>query len=237
MGLVELTKNLGRNLTFIKPHLLRGYTLLQWMHHRRKKVLRTVDGITYELDLNEVIDSAIYFLGAFEPDTAAAFKRLVRPGDVVLDVGANVGSHSLLFSKLVGPCGRVVAFEPTRWAFRKLQRNKDLNLSFCSENLILEKLVVADHSGISQTIRFQSRWPLFGVSAPSEEEIVDSVTVDDYVENAGLTRVDFLKVDVDGYEYKVIRGAKRKGPRLVAMNPFLCRMKRRLPEASNKLPD
>lgn len=207
MRVVRLVQERLRSSRLAKRVLLRGFTVIQWLNHRRTGVIKSIGDVTYELDLNQLIDSSIYFLDAFEPETAGSINRLVSPGDIVLDVGANVGCHSLLISKLVGPSGLVIAFEPTGWAFRKLKRNKDLNTLFCSENLKLEKLVVADRTIERQRVKFKSSWVLFGPPLPAEEEIVDFVTIDDYVEKAGLARVDFIKIDVDGYESKVICGA------------------------------
>ena len=84
-------------------------------------------GVRWRLDLTEGIDLSIYLLGAFEPATVKLYRRLVKPGDVVLDIGANIGAHVLPLAVLVGDAGRVIAFEPTRYACRKLQANLALN--------------------------------------------------------------------------------------------------------------
>src|SRR5215469_4528356 len=73
-------------------------------------------GLAWDLDLREGIDFAIWLLGAFESTTIGAYTRLIRPGDVVFDVGANVGAHTLHLARAVGRTGRVHAFEPTEWA-------------------------------------------------------------------------------------------------------------------------
>jgi hypothetical protein len=70
-------------------------------------------GITYDLDLSQGIDFAIYLGGMFERGTANALSKLTMPGSLVLDIGANIGAHTLRLANLVGPNGRVVAFEPT----------------------------------------------------------------------------------------------------------------------------
>lgn len=85
------------------------------------------DGFTWDLDLREGIDFAIYLLGRFEASTTRAYEGIVRPGDTVLDIGANIGAHTLPLARLVGPAGRVVAFEPTRYAHDKLLINLSLN--------------------------------------------------------------------------------------------------------------
>ena len=91
----------------------------------RQVVVR--DGITYDLDLSQGIDFAIYLANVYERGTRAALRRLVQPGSLVLDIGANIGAHTLTLAQLVGPSGRVFAFEPTDYAYGKLQRNLELN--------------------------------------------------------------------------------------------------------------
>ena len=75
--------------------------------------------IVWELDLSEGIDFAIYLRGGFEPETLREYRRIVRAGFVALDIGANIGSHTLPLAQLVGPSGRVYSFEPTDYAFAK----------------------------------------------------------------------------------------------------------------------
>src|ERR1700751_5151651 len=85
------------------------------------------NGIRYHLDLNEGIDFSIYLLGAFEPGTQKTLQKLAKPGDVVFDIGANIGAHPLTIAQSVGRSGKVYAFEPADFAFAKLQRNLALN--------------------------------------------------------------------------------------------------------------
>src|SRR5260221_2442029 len=91
----------------------------------QQKVVR--DGIAYDLDLSQGIDFAIYLGGMFERDTARALIRLVEPSSLVVDIGANIGAHTLRLAKLVGPHGQGLAFEPTEFAFAKLKQNLKLN--------------------------------------------------------------------------------------------------------------
>jgi FkbM family methyltransferase len=101
------------------------------------------------------------------------------------------------------------AFEPTDWAFRKLIRNRELNVGLCPQNLILEKVAIADHSRRSLRVQFRSSWRLFGPQEQPQPQLVDVLTIDEYLEASAMNKVDFIKVDVDGYEYKVIKGALR----------------------------
>ncbi|MEP7320813.1 MAG: FkbM family methyltransferase [Saprospiraceae bacterium] len=82
--------------------------------------------INWHLELNEGIDFSIYLLGSFEPGTINLYSKLLqnKPNAVVFDIGANIGSHTLPLAKIISPGkGIVYAFEPTKWAFEKLQRN------------------------------------------------------------------------------------------------------------------
>ena len=168
---------------------------------RRRIVTADVDGARYELHLGEMIDLALY-LQQFEPDVRAAIRRVTGPGMTVLDIGANVGAHTLLFSSLVGPTGRVVAFEPTDFAFKKLQKNVALNPALRVE---LARVALADRSTLGQQVDFRSSWQTDGarVNGPST---VDMIRLDEWAGHHDLSNVDVIKLDVDGYEYQVIAG-------------------------------
>ena len=77
---------------------------------RTDSTLVTRRGIHWQLDLREGIDLAIYLFGCFEYDTVRAYRKLLKPGNTVLDIGANIGAHTLPMARCVYPAGRVVAF-------------------------------------------------------------------------------------------------------------------------------
>lgn len=187
------------------------------LHNKNKTVIAEVDGIKYQLDLKEIIDSSIYYEGCFEPMTTAIIKRYVKGGMTVFDIGANIGCHTLLFAKLVGIEGKVIAFEPMSYAYSKLKHNTELN-EF--NNIKLEKIALSNINQMSQDIHFRASWALDGTSQDSNnKEIVDFITLDEYVRMTSINTIDFIKLDVDGYEYKVISGGfatlKRNKPLLL----------------------
>ena len=172
-------------------------------------------GLLWELDLGEGIDFSIYLLGAFERSTVNALQELVKPGYTVLDIGANIGAHTLHLAKSVGPSGRVFAFEPTNYAFGKLTRNLSLNPEL-QKRVTTAQLLLADEVGRPRQAEIYSSWPLesgdgrhpkhLGQLQSTSNAGVD--TLDHYAQTHGISRVDLIKIDVDGHEYPVLKGAR-----------------------------
>ena len=176
-------------------------------------------GLQWELDLRQGIDFAIYLQGGFEPMTLREYGRLVSPGDIVLDIGANIGAHTLPLAHLVGPSGTVVAFEPTDYAFAKLQRNLELNPPLQPRVTTVQALLVATASE-PKPEGIPSSWSL---EAPADGEDIHpvhkgkyntlqgalSIQLDQWVADHALPRLDFVKIDVDGFEIDVLEGAQQ----------------------------
>ena len=97
------------------------------MYGGKRIVLAKRNGVKYRLNLNDHQDMSIYYQGSFEPRTVAVFKKYVKPGMTVLDIGAQKGHHTLQLAKLVGKEGKVIAFEPDPEMFALLKENMALN--------------------------------------------------------------------------------------------------------------
>jgi len=194
-----------------------------WCKGPRARVQRR--GVAWDLDLREGIDFAIWLMGTFEPATVAACARLVRPGDIVFDIGANIGAHTLHLARAVGATGRVHAFEPTDWAREKLAANLALNPDLAARVVIVPAMLVAMRGAAPPPL--YASWPLDSAVAAHPlhggrkmpATGANAVTLDDYVASAGLTRLDFIKLDIDGFEGGALRGARatlaRFRPRMV----------------------
>ena len=167
---------------------------------------KTINGITYELDLREVIDSSLYFTNTYEVKIDRLFDKYVKPGSTVIDIGANIGLHTLRSALLTGEKGKVIAIEPSTWAINKLRQNLELNPDL---NRIVEirHHALGDKIELLITLGFQSSYRLNGKNK-IYSEVIDVLTLDSIADQNSLKHVDFMKIDVDGHELHILRGAK-----------------------------
>ena len=172
-------------------------------------------GIVWSLDLREGLDFAIYLTGAFERSTVAAYRRLVRPGDVVVDIGANMGAHTLPLALAVGQRGRVLAYEPAAGAFARLVRNIAQNPALARRIHAEQVMLVADVAAPLEPAVYAS-WPLAPTASAHPLHLgvalsthgARKLTLDHAIAEAGAERVALMKLDVDGHELHVLRGAR-----------------------------
>ncbi len=178
--------------------------------------------MTYDLDLGQGIDFAIYLGNIFERSTRHALSELVLPSATVLDIGANVGAHTLHLAQCVGPAGKVLAFEPTKFAYLKLIRNLELNPQLNSRVFPYNCFLAAsDKTEVPPAI--YSSWPLNGTAALNladedfhakhlglamSTEMAHARTIDSVLIDCGNPRVQLVKLDVDGFECDIFRGGK-----------------------------
>jgi FkbM family methyltransferase len=172
-------------------------------------------GLWWKLDLREGIDFSIFLLGSFEPKMIATYRRMITAGAIVIDIGANIGAHTLPIAARVGQSGRVVAIEPTRYAFERLRAHVHLNPTLAARIILLQAMLMGNRKA-ALAEKIESSWPLdTPVGAHAEHAGVGMATtgavvrtLDEVVADLDLKSVDFLKLDVDGYEVEVLRGGR-----------------------------
>lgn len=171
-------------------------------------------GIIWNLDLDEGIDLCIYLLGAYEPRALRSYSSLIQARDIVFDIGANIGAHTFHFAKLVGPHGRVFAFEPTDYCTSKFSKNAALNPEL-SRRIHFRQCFLAAHASDSRPATVSSRWPVANqhndlhiehLGKPERLDNAFSATADEICRIERLQRLDFVKIDVDGFEGQVLHG-------------------------------
>lgn len=165
---------------------------------------------------NDVCSDAI-FIGSFEEAEWRFVERFLQPGMVALDIGAHHGFYALLASKKVGPYGQVIAFEPSPRERGKLLWHLRLNL--CS-NVYVEGFALGNQKGEAEFFLVNGRDTGCNslrppnVAEPVKTLSVPVVMLDDYLQHRGIERVDFIKMDVEGAELEVLKGAPQLLQRL-----------------------
>ncbi len=171
-------------------------------------------GLKLELDLREGIDLHVFWFGLFQKHVYENELIQIPSDGVILDIGGNIGMMSLVFAQKV-PQGKVHSFEPTDYAIQKFRTNMALNPDLASR-IILNQSFVSYESKDSVNIKVFSSWPVVGSEDKhaihqgvlKSGDNIPSIRLDDYCTNAQLERVDFVKIDTDGYEWDVLRGSK-----------------------------
>jgi FkbM family methyltransferase len=145
-----------------------------------------------------------------ERDLLATLTAELKPGDVVYDIGANMGLHAVFLGQAVGETGQVLAFEPERHYCERLRANLALNRL---KNVMVYPLALGDHSFTSEFLPSER-----GTAAPRLAEVgpqsadrgaVQTVRVvqgDAFVHGEQLRLPTLIKIDVEGYEHAVVRG-------------------------------
>jgi len=144
----------------------------------------------------------------YEMATTKLFRQIIKPGMVVVDIGANIGYFTLLAAELVGSSGRVLAFEPESENYSLLQTNIQLNTF---SNIRPIEAAVSNESGSTQlflSAMDNGSHSIYGAAARgvSGSRSVATTTLDTYLEMEGWPNVDLVKIDVEGAETKVLDG-------------------------------
>jgi len=152
------------------------------------------------------IERRLYNRGVYEEGTLWCFKKILKKGDVVLDVGANIGLTTIRASKLIGEGGYVYAIEAMPSTFEILNFNTQLNKL---SNVSCFNIALADYVGKTDIFHNldinRGAASIYSESKQGGVE-VDITTLDQFVINNELKTVDFIKIDIEGAEYPMLIG-------------------------------
>jgi len=146
--------------------------------------------------------------GIWEESETELIKKIVSDGDVVLDLGANIGYYTMIFAKLIGPKGKVFAFEPEPNNFELLKKNLTIN---GYQNSTIEDAAVSDENGEVKLYLHESMATnhriFYSKSVSKNFVVVKKIKLDDYFKNNPIKkRISFVKMDVEGSEFGVLKG-------------------------------
>ena len=176
-------------------------------------VQRRINGVIFEYELTNYHGTAPMYYGSYALLVIEAMKRFLKPGDVFLDVGANIGYLSAMAAGLVGKSGQVHCFEPVPAYFYRLQRLAELNPEY---SIFSNARAAGDETGTCKI--YVTREPGQNTMVPhfkSNEEITFSLEVpvvrlDSYIERHKLSSVKMIKIDAEGYEFPILKGLRRQ---------------------------
>ncbi len=198
-------KKMSHGHGFAKKPIIKKF--LKNIEGNLKTEFAEVQGSKMFLDPGDSLDLSIN--GVYGELDTQIIREQIKEGDIVIDVGANIGYYTLIFAQLVGKTGKVFAFEPEPKNFEILKKNIEINNydNVTAEQKIISdkcekmKLFVSDSGIVGHRIQKMGNFENFIE--------VESVTLDDYMKKLNLDKkVDFIKIDVEGAEPKVLDGAK-----------------------------
>jgi FkbM family methyltransferase len=177
----------------------------------RLPAMRSIGGVKFEIDSSQNGSAAAMFVGAYSPLVADAMRRYLRPGDVFIDVGANVGYLSAIAADIVGASGQVHSFEPVPRYFQRLRQLAQLNPGY---SIAANQSAVGAAAG-SATILI-TRQPGQNTLVPGYKTGLQVATrlevpvirLDSYIESHGIPYVAAIKIDAEGFELPVLEGMR-----------------------------
>jgi FkbM family methyltransferase len=192
----------------VRPFALRALLARVAAPDGRRRIVTTSEGLSLYLDPLSHLGSSIGTTGTYEPENTDLFKRSIRPGDAILDIGANEGYFSALAARLAGPGGFVAAVEPQHRLRDVIEIN--LRLNGTPGRFRLFNAAVGEAEGSAGRLHL---YPFLNNGASSlvrkgrflrAEQPVEFVSIDTILRESGVDHFDFVKVDTEGFEDKVI---------------------------------
>lgn len=196
---------------------------------KRKDCVTVTDydgDLTATLCLNEHMQSQIFWYGYYSRDIVLLLDKILKPGMVALDVGANIGEITMAAAHRVGPSGKVFAFEPMSPLYARLREHIESNRL---SQATAVKCGLSDQAGSAQLFSASETFhdgtehkglgTLYNSNTrATPTEIIEIDTLDKFIEGRDLTQVDLIKIDVEGAELPVLKGA---GNVLARFHPYL----------------
>lgn len=174
--------------------------------------VRTAEGLDLIVDpkTDSGVQRTLYMCGTYEPGTLKVIRSCLRQSDTFIDVGCNIGVISTFASRLVGPGGAIISFEPEPELYRRLLENLALN---GSDNVHPFPLAMGSASGRAKLYPCSPNKGHTSLVRPNsvepEAEEVEVGTLDEFIALHNVPGVRMVKIDVEGWELEVLKGARR----------------------------
>jgi FkbM family methyltransferase len=210
-------KILGPKLSFkIAMHPIGRSFFKIFIHpHKKDVIFSTKYSFTMQMSIYEYFMSGYFFLGETNPFETQAVRDNLSDGTTFIDIGAHIGWYSLVAADKIGKSGKVIAFEPNPACITALKKNLNHNVDL--SNIVLETKALSDKKGKTifwigddmggsfireNTKRLTQNGKLKSIQ-------VNTITLDEYLTEKKLTKINLIKIDVEGAEMQVLKGADK----------------------------
>ena len=166
---------------------------------------KPIDVLGHRMFLDSRDSLLLSTFGIHEPNETDLVKKVIKKGDVVVDIGAHIGYYTLIFAELVGENGKVFAFEPNPDNFAVLKKNVELN---GYQNVVLEQKAVSNKTGKTKLYLCDDNTGdhrLFDSHDGRKTVEVDTIKMDDYFSNYNR-EIALIKMDIQGVETLAVQG-------------------------------
>lgn len=187
-------------------------TVLGFMRNRPTALSTDLrDGRRLVVDLTTGMQETVFFIGEYERPITEIAEKMIEPGFVCLDVGANFGWYTTLMSLRSGASGEVHSFEPTPTTFRELERNRELAAN--PEEIFINNFALGDKEDVVKINLFDGLPSGHASLSAKGQAKVSSfdcrlTTLDSYLSSCQTGDVNFVKVDIEGAEMMFLKGAE-----------------------------
>jgi FkbM family methyltransferase len=178
--------------------------------------------LVWSLNPGDYVHRDLFWLGAKDPWEILHISKFVRPGAVICDVGANFGYYAIRFAQVLYRRCTVYAFEPDAMNFARLTKN--IKLNGLTDIVVGKKMALGDMNGKVSIIHDSGNSGASFIDTGNIVGDADITTLDTFFRVEKLDRVDFVKVDTEGYEARFLIGgtetlAKFRPPMLIELDP------------------
>lgn len=200
---------------FTRTTLPGRYSVIEWLRplivENKSVIASTLKGVRFDLDLNDLIQRQIFF-DLYDRSEVEYLYKLLSPGDIVLDIGGNIGYYGITLAKAVAPDGHVHIFEPISQNVEAIRRNvvlngfqKSITVNGCAVTdspglLTLYGPEKADNTGWASVVPTKRK--------PLSVE-VKAITIDEYVATENIQTIKLIKMDIEGAELKALHGMQK----------------------------
>ncbi len=176
-----------------------------------KKISRKLNGLIFEFDFFIDIYTVNNYLGTFQSDIINILLKYLKKGDIFFDVGANIGYITTVAAGIVGKKGKVYSFEPIPLYFKRLQNVAILNKEYNINNY---NFALGDTIGVAEINLPKEKNIGHNSMVPGmikKQEIKETIKInmrrlDNFILNENIEKIALIKIDVEGFEFPVLRG-------------------------------